>query len=96
MPVTRLCFNFIEPLCAAYKWLVGQVMQTLQVHTRQVTSVEGGTFLYFLKSIKKEKQRSTEYTSYRVINPSKASQPSRTSHKPEQLDVSREILSAQA
>ena len=33
-------FNFIESLRAAYKWLVGQVMQTLQVHTRQVTSVD--------------------------------------------------------
>ena len=32
-------FNFIESLRAAYKWLVGQVMQTLQVHNRQVTSV---------------------------------------------------------
>ena len=56
----------------------------------------GETFLYFLKSIKKEKQRSTEYTSNRSINPSKASCPSRTSHKPKQLDVSKEINSAQA
>ena len=40
----------------------------------------GETFLYFPKSIKKEKQRSTECTSNRVINPSKASWPSRTSY----------------
>ena len=66
------------------------------MHANKMYQHQGETFLYFLKSIKKEKQRSTEYTSNRVINPSKASRPSRTSHKPEQLDVSREILSAQA
>ena len=30
----------------------------------------GKAFIYFLKLINKEKQRSTEYTSKRVINPS--------------------------
>ena len=78
----------------------GKAAEALQ--GRQPTTVthacmnEGETFLYFLKSIKKEKQRSTEYTSNRSINPSKASCPSRTSHKPKQLDVSKEINSAQA
>ena len=55
----------------------------------------GGIISLFSKVIKKS-QRTTEYTSNRVINPSKASCSRQTSHKPRQLDVSSEILCAHA
>ena len=55
----------------------------------------GGIISLFSKVIKK-RQRTDEYTSNRVITPSKVSCSSRTSHKPRQLDVSRGISSARA